>query len=177
MLVFHIATRDDWLRARREGAYTTSTRGHSLAEEGFIHAARREQVPTVFERYYRGCGEPLVLLTIDTDRLAVPWAEEPVGRETYPHIHGPLDPDAVRHVVPLDHEGRPPSLLSLFARGVSARMGLGLLVMGLAVLGMVLGGLRDPDQGPFLGALAGLAVGGAVTAAVVVQHRRRSPYR
>jgi uncharacterized protein (DUF952 family) len=177
MLVFHIATRGDWVRARREGAYTTSTRGRSLAEEGYIHAARREQVPAVFERYYRGCGEPLVLLTIDTDLLGVPWADERVGTETYPHIRGPLDPDAVRHVVPLDHEGRPPSLLSLFARGAGARMGLGLLVMGLAVLGMVLGGLSNPGQGPFLGALAGLALGGSAAAVIVVLHRRRSPYR
>ena len=30
----------------------------------------------MFDRYYADAGEPLVLLTIDTDRLEVPWRED-----------------------------------------------------------------------------------------------------
>ena len=95
MRIFHIATAADWEQARTSGAYTTSTVGRSLEDEGFLHAARREQVDGVFQRYYRGIGEPLVLLTIDTDRLGVPWREDAVGAETYPHVYGPLNVDAV----------------------------------------------------------------------------------
>jgi len=36
--IYHIATAADWARARRDGAYTTSTRGRTLREEGFLEA-------------------------------------------------------------------------------------------------------------------------------------------
>ena len=105
MRIFHIATVVDWEQARRSGAYTTSSRGRSLEDEGFLHAAHRQQVEAVFERYYRDWDEPLVLLTIDTDRLGVPWREDEVGEETFPHIYGPLSPEAVVAVQPLDKHG------------------------------------------------------------------------
>ena len=38
---------------------------------------RREQVRPVWRAFYRDVEEPLVLLTIDTDKLDVPWREEP----------------------------------------------------------------------------------------------------
>jgi uncharacterized protein (DUF952 family) len=105
MRIFHIATVADWERARESGAYTTSTAGRTLEDEGFLHAAHRPQVAGVFERYYREAGEPLVLLTIDTDRLGVPWREDEVGDVTFPHIYGPLSPGAVVGVEPLDERG------------------------------------------------------------------------
>ena len=76
MRIFHIATAADWERARESGSYTTSTRGRSLEDEGFLHAAHRPQVQGVFRRYYRDVREPLLLLTIDTERLGVPWRED-----------------------------------------------------------------------------------------------------
>jgi uncharacterized protein (DUF952 family) len=100
--IFHIATRADWEAAQRDGAYTTSTRGRTLAEEGFIHAARTEQVQPVFDRYYADAGEPLVLLVIDPDRLGAEVRVEPVGDDTYPHVYGPIEPAAVVEVRPLD---------------------------------------------------------------------------
>jgi uncharacterized protein (DUF952 family) len=105
VLVFHVATAADWAAAQQSGSYTTSTRGRSLAEEGFLHAARREQVAGVLDRYYRDAGEPLLLLTIDTDRLAVPWQEDAVGDDTYPHVYGPLSPSAVTEVVAIGLDG------------------------------------------------------------------------
>ena len=105
MQIFHIATAADWERARESGAYTTSTLGRTLEDEGFLHAARPEQLAGVFHRYYADVGEPLVLLTIDTDLLDVPWREDEVGEDTYPHIYGPLSPSAVTEVQPLDPGG------------------------------------------------------------------------
>jgi uncharacterized protein (DUF952 family) len=107
MRIFHIATAGDWAAAQQQGTYTTSTRGRTLAEEGFIHASRPEQVPIVLGSFYRDVAEPLVLLTIETDRLESPWAEEPVGDDTYPHILGPLNASAVVNAVPLDQRGEP----------------------------------------------------------------------
>ncbi len=98
MRIYHLATVADWDRAQREGSYTTSTRGLSLEEEGFIHASRADQWEGVRERFYADVDEPLVLLEIDTDLLGVPLVEEapaPGVEETFPHIYGALDPAAV----------------------------------------------------------------------------------
>ena len=105
MRIFHIATAADWRAAQQSGSYTTSTLGRTLAEEGFIHASRREQVRPVWQAFYRDVEEPLVLLTIDTDKLEVPWREDQVGDDTFPHIYGPLGPDAVVDVQPVEAPG------------------------------------------------------------------------
>ncbi len=76
------------------GEYRVSTRGATLDEVGFIHAATQEQVDGVQARYYADAGD-LVLLTIDTDRLTSPWRFDPVGEQEFPHIYGPLNLDAV----------------------------------------------------------------------------------
>ena len=101
--IYHLATVADWEAARSTGSYTTSTRGRTLAEEGFLHASRADQWEGVRERYYADVTEPLVLLVVETDLLDVRVVEEPVpgGTETSPHVYGPLDPGAVVEVVPL----------------------------------------------------------------------------
>ena len=101
MRIFHIATASDWTAALESGAYSTSTRGVTLEHEGFIHASREDQVEGVRGRYYADVEEPLVLLSIETDLLDVPWREDAVGDETYPHLYGPLNPQAVVGVTPL----------------------------------------------------------------------------
>ena len=135
--IFHIATAADWRKALETGAYTTSTVGRSLDEEGFIHASRRDQVQGVFDRYYRDAGEHLVLLTIDPARLTDAEVRvEPVGNDTYPHVYGPIDRGAVVDVAPLDRRGRSESLMSLWMKGMAVRMGLALVAM-LALAGLL----------------------------------------
>ena len=70
-----------------------------------VQAAVQAQV--VADRYYWGL-ENLVLLSIDTDRLSSPLRFDPVGSETFPHIYGPINSDAVVQVTPLqtDSDGR-----------------------------------------------------------------------
>jgi uncharacterized protein (DUF952 family) len=142
--IFHIATAADWRRTLASGTYTTSTIGRSLEEEGFIHASRREQVQGVFDRYYRAAGEHLVLLTIDPARLTHAEVRvEPVGDDTYPHVYGPIDREAVVDVTPLDGRGRTETLMSLWMKGMAVRMGLALAVMAaLALLLWALGVTR-----------------------------------
>ncbi|TGN66853.1 DUF952 domain-containing protein [Nocardioides eburneiflavus] len=136
--MFHIATAADWRATLATGTYTTSTVGRSLAEEGFIHASRREQVQGVFDRYYRGLGEDLVLLTIDPTRLESEVRVEPVGDDTYPHVHGPINRSAVVDVEPLNRRGGTETLMSLWLKGMAVRMGAAVLVM-LVVAAIVLG--------------------------------------
>ncbi len=104
--IYHVATVADWESAQATGAYTTSTRGRTLAEEGFIHASRLEQVQPVFDRYYADAREPLVLLVVDPELLGSHVRVEPVGDDTYPHVYGPIDPAAVVEVHALDVDGR-----------------------------------------------------------------------
>ena len=139
--IFHIATDADWRRTLETGTYTTSTVGVSLAEEGFIHASRRDQVAGVFDRYYRGLREHLVLLTIDPARLTdAELRVEAVGADTYPHVYGPINRSAVVDVVPLDRSGRPATFLSLWMTGMAVRMGIAVAVMLLvAVVVLALG--------------------------------------
>lgn len=171
--IFHLALRSDWEAARKTGAYATSTLGRTLAEEGYIHASRGDQWQGVRDRHYSGVTEPLVLLAIDTDRLTSPVVEEapPGADETFPHVYGPINTDAVVQVVALDAAGEPPaeSFSALFLRELvlNALLGVGLIVL---VPGVALAGREiDADWGALLGTLVGLAVGVPLVALV---HRR-----
>jgi uncharacterized protein (DUF952 family) len=95
-LIYHIATRGDWTRAQAAGEYTTSTRGRTLAQEGFIHASEAHQVAAVANVFYRGVPD-LVVLVIDTARVRPEIRYERVADapEPFPHIYGPLNADAV----------------------------------------------------------------------------------
>jgi len=94
--IYHIALARDWAQAQRDGQYTTSTRGRTLAEEGFIHASTAAQVDQVADAFYRDAPD-LVLLVIDTERVGSPIRYElvPGQADPYPHSYGPLNPDAV----------------------------------------------------------------------------------
>lgn len=162
MHIFHIATAADWAGAKKAGCYETSSAGRTLAEEGFIHAARREQVRGVFDRYYREAGEPLVLLTIDTDRLDCEWREDQVGDDTYPHVYGPITPSAVVDVQPLDRRGGTRPFLILMVGDSLSRVAAVLVAMFLAYAGsLVADHASDGAWAPFIGAVIGLLVGAA----------------
>ena len=100
--IFHVALEADWLAAQAAGDYRTSTRGRTLEQEGFIHAGRREQVLPVLERFYDDAG-PLLLLTVDPDRLSSPVRDDEVAPgEVYPHVYGPIDLAAVVSADPVE---------------------------------------------------------------------------
>jgi uncharacterized protein (DUF952 family) len=104
--IYHIAGRSDWEQARRDGAYTMSTRGLTLAEQGFIHCSTADQVAGVANAFYRG-ATGLVLLVIDPARVRpkIQHDDVPGEPEPYPHIYGPLNIDAVIEVRPFAPDG------------------------------------------------------------------------
>ncbi|HWK05565.1 MAG TPA: DUF952 domain-containing protein [Puia sp.] len=91
-IIYHLTTRQDWAQAKSKGQYEHP----SLAEEGFIHSSEERQIPGVLDRYFRG-KTGLLKLSIDTDRLLSPlyydWS--PSLEDTFPHIYGPINLDAV----------------------------------------------------------------------------------
>ncbi|MDO9456773.1 DUF952 domain-containing protein [Nocardioides sp.] len=196
MRIFHIATLADWDAARAAGRYTTSTRGRTLAEEGFIHASRGDQWQGVRQRYYADVTEPLVLLVIDTERLTSPVLDEavPGSDETFPHVYGPVDAAAVVQTIPLDpagpspappHAAPPnpvtttapvepteptPSFSRLYLEEVYRNLLVASAVLVVVVLCTLLGLAVDDEWGPITGAVLGLVVG-------VVGVRRLAPRR
>jgi glutathione S-transferase len=99
-LIYHLALARDWDAAQAVGRYAVSTLGRTLQEEGFIHASRADQWAGVRESFYAGVSEPLVLLVIDPARLTAEIREEPVPglTETFPHVYGPIEVEAVVEV-------------------------------------------------------------------------------
>ena len=98
-MLFHIAQRERWAEALATGSYTASTLGRELADVGFIHLSREDQVRGVAQRFYPGVDD-LVLLTIDESRLTAPLRWDPVGDDEFPHLYGALDVGAVVDVAP-----------------------------------------------------------------------------
>jgi uncharacterized protein (DUF952 family) len=96
-VIFHLATREEWERATRTGAYTTA----SLDGEGFIHCSTATQHAAVANAHLAGQTD-LVLLLIDTDKLssAVRFERPDAGGEAFPHVYGPIDLDAVFEATP-----------------------------------------------------------------------------
>ena len=108
-LIYHIAEAADWEQAQRDGQYTMSTRGRTLAEEGFIHASTAAQVPLVADAYYRDAPD-LMLLVIDTERVVpeLRYEQVPGQPDPYPHIYGPLNLDAILEPRPFQAPASPP---------------------------------------------------------------------
>jgi len=101
--LFHAALPEEWAAALVAGVYERSTRGRSLADEGFIHASYENQVEATANRFYADLDE-LVLLEIDRERLDVEVIDEsPSGNpadEHFPHLYGPLAVGAVTEATP-----------------------------------------------------------------------------
>ncbi len=103
MRIYHLALAADWEDAQRRGVYTLSTRGRTLEQEGFIHCSQDFQVEGVRAAFYADVQEPLVLLTVDTGLLDVPWRleEVPGAEQPFPHVYGPIPVGSVTAVTPL----------------------------------------------------------------------------
>ena len=101
--LYHVTSRDAW--TSQEGGHFTDP---SLEREGFIHSSHRDQILCVANRIFAGRSD-LVILCIDADLLEPEVKEEDsYGHGVYPHIFGPINRDAVRHVVafPSGADGR-----------------------------------------------------------------------
>jgi uncharacterized protein (DUF952 family) len=94
--ILHITTAAAWEDARTAGTY----RPPSLASEGFVHCSSADQVARVADAAFRG-GDDLVLLCVETERLGAPvrWERPGDSAESFPHVYGPIEPDAVIAVV------------------------------------------------------------------------------
>ena len=97
-VIYHVTTAADWQEAQQKGFYDHP----SLKDEGFIHCSQEHQVAGVLERYFAGKTD-LVKLVIDTDKLTSKYIFDwsPSTHDTFPHVYGRINLDAVIEVVPL----------------------------------------------------------------------------
>ena len=95
-IIFHITTLPEWKAAKESGSYISP----SSKDEGFIHCSEDRQIAGVLDRYFKGKHE-LVKLVIETEKLTSPiyfnWS--PSVEDTFPHIYGPINLEAVEEVV------------------------------------------------------------------------------
>lgn len=91
-MIYHVVTAAKWNAALENGFYEAD----SLKTEGFIHSSKIEQVAGVLNRYYKNQAD-LILLHIDETKLTAPLKYElaPSVNETFPHIYGSINLDAV----------------------------------------------------------------------------------
>ena len=95
--LIHLPRHDQWAACTSEGLY----RPPSLAEEGFIHLCRPEEAVMVAPLLFANVDD-LLAVAIDSRRLGAELrleAEKP-GGFAWPHLHGPLNPEAVVGVHP-----------------------------------------------------------------------------
>lgn len=91
-IIYHVTTASDWNAAKEKGFYDHP----SIKAEGFIHCSQEHQVAGVLKRYFDGQGD-LVKLVIDTDKLTSKFVFDwsPSTADTFPHVYGPINTDAV----------------------------------------------------------------------------------
>ncbi|MFB6191814.1 MAG: DUF952 domain-containing protein [Haloarculaceae archaeon] len=91
--------RDRWAAVGADDPY----RPASLDEEGFVHLSPVDRILAVAEGGYADADDP-VLLVVDPAALdaEVRYEETPDG--PFPHLYGPLAPDAVEEALALPRE-------------------------------------------------------------------------
>lgn len=98
-LIVHLCQRETWEAASKHGSYHAA----SLDTEGYIHCSRSDQILAVAKAFYWDLPD-VILLWIDPCRVDVEIRWEQVGDDTYPHIYGELNTDAVVKVSDLNRE-------------------------------------------------------------------------
>jgi len=101
---FHLVPTEVWAAADPAEPY----RAASLADEGFIHCTDgSEELVATANRHFAADPREYLVLTIDLDRVAVPWRVED-ARRVYPHVYGPIPRAAIlgRSRMVRDADGR-----------------------------------------------------------------------
>ena len=97
-VILHLAVRSDWETAKLAGGYIWSTRGVTVAHEGYTHCSFESQWRGVRDRFYADLSDDqLVLLEIDESLLSSKVVVERLGAapEAFPHIYGCVEMSAV----------------------------------------------------------------------------------
>ncbi|MFD7257483.1 DUF952 domain-containing protein [Streptomyces sp. NPDC059874] len=93
-MIFHIVPLTDWAAAP-DLPYAPP----SLDSEGFVHcSADRATALAIVEARYRELPGTLLAVELDESALTAEVRREDESGGRYPHVHGPVNRDAVIHV-------------------------------------------------------------------------------
>lgn len=100
-LIVHLCTQIAW-QTDTDRPYQAD----SLSQVGFIHCSHPDQILVVANQFYQGISG-LILLWIDLQKVNAEIRWEPADGQTFPHIYGALNRDAVVAVTqfPCDQDG------------------------------------------------------------------------
>lgn len=108
-MIYHMTTRKEWKRALATGDYRTD----SLEDEGFIHCSTQSQLVPVATQFFPKKRKLAILViepTLLTSQLkweppsgGTPPSVVPAG-ETFPHLYGALNLDAVTKVLDMERD-------------------------------------------------------------------------
>tara|TARA_R110000868_G_scaffold209490_3_gene459304 strand:- start:1317 stop:1604 length:288 start_codon:yes stop_codon:yes gene_type:complete len=90
-MIYHLVSMIEW--NDKGDQYSPA----SLKSEGFIHFSTKEQVDATYERFYK--PQEMYLLEVDESILKHKLIYEEADGDSYPHLYGPLNLDAVVRVV------------------------------------------------------------------------------
>jgi len=93
-IIFHITQSQQWEEAKQLQFY----RGDTLDSEGFIHCSTLPQVVKSANKFFVG-KKGLLLLWIDSGKVQSEIKYEDAAGDSFPHIYGPLNVDAVLKVI------------------------------------------------------------------------------
>lgn len=100
MLTYHGVPVDVW----RTHAAAAEYRPEGFAAEGFIHTSPDPQsLANALNRHYAADDRSYLALVIELTRVTSPWrvSRQPGLGVDFPHIHGPLNRDAIVAVLPV----------------------------------------------------------------------------
>ena len=99
-MIYHITLKQQYQEALKAGFYTHG----SLESEGFIHFSNREQLVETANRFFQGV-EDLVLLVVDQHKVSAELKFEDVNGQSFPHLYGRLELEAITKALPLNWAG------------------------------------------------------------------------
>ena len=99
-LTFHLVPVETWTALPPGTPYASP----SLSSEGFIHCTDGvEAMVATANRHYRDDPREFLVLTVDLERTGSPWRFDD-GSGIYPHVYGPIAPEAVLEGVPIERD-------------------------------------------------------------------------
>jgi uncharacterized protein (DUF952 family) len=88
--IYHIADQARWKAAAETGMYSAP----SLLSEGFIHCSFAHQVQRSLDKFFAD-ADAVVVLEIDPMLMQAELRFEPADGDTFPHVYGEINTDAV----------------------------------------------------------------------------------
>ncbi len=97
--IYHLVENGPWIH---DAPYAPA----SLEREGFIHLSTREQVLGTVKRFFHHTHN-LILIEVAAARLQAEIRYEEADGQRFPHLYGPLNPEAVVavHMMARDENG------------------------------------------------------------------------